>query len=194
MHRIKLTCLSAGVALGAAPAALAESGSEDNLFAGSLYQAGAAIIAFTVLLILLRKFAWGPIITGLQAREAKIKDDLESAESAAREAQAKLEEYKQQLAEAQKQSQQIIEQSRTEAARLSAQLKSQAETDITAMKDRAAADVNTAKEQAIGEIYEQTADLATQVAGKILQRELTAADQSALVSESLKELADLNRN
>ncbi len=163
-----------------------------SVFAGTLAQSIAAMIVFLLLLAILWKAAWGPILKGLQDRENKIKADLEHAEAAAKDANATLAQYKQQLADAQAEVRKIIDQGRAAADRLAAQLKDQAQADITRIRQRAQRDIKTAKEQAISEVYAQTAMLATQVAGKILQRQINAEDQQRLVQESLDELARSN--
>ncbi|MEE9212864.1 MAG: F0F1 ATP synthase subunit B [Phycisphaeraceae bacterium] len=163
-----------------------------SVFAGTIAQSIAAMIVFLLLLAILWKAAWGPILKGLQDRENKIKADLEHAEAAARDATATLEQYKTQLAEAQAEVRKIIDQGRAAADRLAAKLKDQAQADITQIHQRAQRDIKTAKEQAISEVYAQTAMLATQVAGKILQRQINAEDQQRFVQESLDELARSN--
>ena len=161
---------------------------DTNLFAGKPWQSIAAVISFLILLIVLRKFAWKPILQGLQDREQKIKTDLEHAEAAAKDATATLEKHKAQLAEAHAEARKIIDDSRTAAEKITAKVKSQTEMEIAQMRDHATNDIRKAKEQAIGEIYGQTASLATQVAGCILQRELNPTDQARLVQESLDEI------
>ncbi len=152
------------------------------------------IIIFTLFMIVLAKFVWPPILNGLKAREAKLRNDFQTAEDASKEAQTTLAEYKQQLAEAQKEAQRIIDESRSQAQQVGAQLKAQAEADAVALRDRNAAEIQAAKEQAIAEVYSQTAEIATQVASKILAKEISAADQQTLVNQSLQELGELNRN
>lgn len=152
------------------------------------------LILFLILLGVLGKFVWPPILSGLREREGKIRFDLQAAQDAAKQADATLADYKRQLAEAQKQAQQIVDESRGAAQKVAAQLKDEAQTQITQMKERAESDINTAKERAVSEIYEQAATLATQVAGQILRREINAADQSALVKESIDKLRSADRN
>ncbi|MEX0746335.1 MAG: F0F1 ATP synthase subunit B [Phycisphaeraceae bacterium] len=171
--------------LAAEPAAGEEAAS---LFEGTFWQSLAAVLAFLILLAILTRYAWAPIINALQQREAKIRGDLEQAERAQQQASATLAEYKAQLAEARKEAQQMIDQSRTEANRAAAQIKDQAQTDIGQMRQRAEREITAAKEQAIAELYEQTATLATSVAGQILGREISADDQRDLVEQSLSKL------
>jgi F-type H+-transporting ATPase subunit b len=180
--------ITGAAALALMPAVALAADDENNLFAGTLLQSLAAIIAFVILLVVLRKFAWGPILSGLQDREAKIKGDLEEAEKAANEANATLTEYKAKLADAQEQARAMIDQSRGDAQRVAAEIKDDTQNEINQMKERAQQDIGAAKEQALGEIYQQTAALATDVAGRILQRQINETDQQRLVDESLGQL------
>ncbi len=152
------------------------------------------IIVFGIFFVVLSLFVWPKILGALQAREDKVRGDLKEAETSAKEATATLAEYKQQLAEAQKQAQVIVDESRAAALQVGAQLKEQTQAEITQMRDRAQADIQAAKERAVTEIYEQTATLATQVAGQILRREINAGDQESLVRESIARLNDAGQN
>lgn len=183
----------AGIA-AAAPADGESAGSGGGLLSFDVGSYIWKIIIFTVFLIVLAKFVWPPILKGLQSREQKQRDDLKSAEDAAKDAQKTLAEYKQQLAEAQKEAQRIIDESRTAAQQVAAQVKAQAETDAKNLRQRNAAEIQAAKEQAITELYQHTAEIATQVAAKIIRKELNASDQQALVNQSLEELSSVNRN
>lgn len=151
------------------------------------------LVVFLLLLAILAKFVWPPILRGLQQRDAKIRGDLENAERASREAAASLEQYKKQLADAQREAQRIIEESRTNAQRVAEQVREQAEAQAVQMRQRAEADIDAAKQQAISEIYAEAATLATQVAGQILRREVRAEDHRQLVDQSLRELATTQR-
>ncbi len=161
---------------------------DPSVFAGTIAQSIAAIIVFLLLFSLLYKMAWGPILKGLQEREAKIKGDLHSAEAAAQKAAATLAEYQAKLATAQAEVMKIMDQGRIDAQKLADSIKTQTQEEITATRQRAQADIRTAKEQALAEIYATTATLATDVAGKILQRQINEQDQERLVHESLAEL------
>jgi len=179
---------------GATEAAAGAHAEAASPFAGTVYQSVAAIVVFVVVMVILKKAAWGPILTGLQDRENKIKSDLLAAENASKQAQASLEEYRKQLASANDEGRKIIDQAKADAQRVANQLREQAAAEITILKNRAEADIKAAKEQALAEVYEQTAVLATNVAGKILRRQITAEDQQTLVRESLAELGKSGKN
>lgn len=147
-----------------------------------------SIVVFLIFFGVLSFVVWPKILKGLQAREEKQRSDLQKAEKAAADAAATLKQYEAQLAEARKEAQQMIEQSRSDAAKLAGELKVQAENEVAQLRQRVQNEIRTAKEQAIGEIYAEAAMLATQVAGKILQREINPEDQKTLVEQSLGEL------
>ena len=151
------------------------------------------ILLFIILLVVLGKFAWPPILNGLRDREDKIRGDLEAAEQAAAKASRLQSDYEQQLTDANARVRQLIDQGRADAQKIAAQLKQDAQDEITLMRDRAATDIQSAKEQALTDIYTQTAALATNVAGRILKREIDVADQQRLVDEAVNEL-DRSRN
>jgi F-type H+-transporting ATPase subunit b len=190
---MKSICALAWIAL-ASPAALAAEEAPVTPFAGSLYQSAAAVIVFILLFAVLKKFAWGPILKGLQERENKIKGDLERAEEAAQQAANTLKEYQASLAQAHAEAQKVIDKGRNDAERVGAELKEQTQAEITRMKQRAEQDIRAAKEQALAELYTQTAVLATTVAGKILRREVNPQDQQRLVEESIRELGKATQN
>lgn len=175
-----------GLGLTVTSRAVAASGEDESLFAGTLAQSVAAVIVFLILLAVLRRFAWGPILQGLQDRENKIKSDLRHAEAAAQEAHAILQRYQDQLAQAQVEVGRIIDQGRAEAQRVAATLKQQTESELASLRQRAQADIGSAKEQALVELYAQAAGLATQVASCILHREINAQDHMRLIDESIQ--------
>ena len=164
----------------------AEGGSSP--FAGAIYQSIAAIIVFLLLLFILTKFAWGPILKGLQDREGKIKADLEAAERAAAEAKATLAQYQAQLAHGREQAAAIIQSATAEAQKAANGITAASERELAAMKARAEAEIRYAKEQAINDIYLQAANLGADIAGKILKREINPTDHQQLVEESLTAL------
>ena len=163
-------------------------------FAGTIYQAVAAAVVFIVVLIVLKKTAWGKILQGLQDRETRIKNDLEGAERSAKEAQKTLNEYQQQLAAANDEVRQVIDQGRADAQKIAAQIKQQAQDEIGQMRNRAESEIAAAKEQALNEIYAETATLATEVAGRILKRQISVEDQQQLVQDALAELTRTSNN
>ncbi len=187
MNRFIMGIVPVLVLLAASQSMAAEKGA--NPFAGTIYQAIAAAIVFIVVLVVLKKYAWGHILQGLQDREDRIRRDLTDAQNAANEADSTLKQYQGKLLEAQSEAQKIIDRSRQDAERIGQQIKDDAQQQITQMRQRATRDIRAAKELALNEVYGDIAELSTAVAGRILQREISATDQQQLIAESLDQLA-----
>jgi len=147
-----------------------------------------AIVLFILFAAILGFVVWPKILSALQAREQKLEGDLVGAEKARAQADEALATYKAKIAEAQKEAQSVVEEARKSAEAAGAKIKADTEADIAKMKERAAAEIEAAKDQALTEVYAQAAELSTQIAGRILKREISAADQQQLVNESLAEL------
>lgn len=153
-----------------------------------------AVVVFSLVLAVLMAKVWPAIARGLDEREAKIKGEIEAAAAARKQAAEALESYQQNLAEARAESQKMLEETRAQQQKLAADLKAKADAELTEMRDKARRDIEAAKRAALNEIYADAANLATAVAGKILSREVSAADNQRLVEESLNELQAASSN
>jgi F-type H+-transporting ATPase subunit b len=147
----------------------------------------SSLIIFGISFGILARFVWPRIVKGLDEREAKIRDEISSAEEARRRADEALKEYEKSLAEARAEADRMIEQTKAEQARLAADLKARAEEEVGALRRSALQNIEAAKRAALDEIYAETATLATRVAAKILDREVSEADQQRLVDETVAE-------
>lgn len=147
-----------------------------------------AVIVFCLVLAVLWAKVWPPITKGLDERAAKIRGEIEAAAAARKQAAEALETYQQNLAEARAEAQKMLEDTRAQQQKLAADLKAKADAELTEMRDKARRDIEAAKRAALNEIYADTANLATQIAGKILAREVSPSDHQRLVEESLAEL------
>ena len=148
----------------------------------------ATIVIFILLVAVLGKYAWGPNLAGLKAREEKIRKDIAAAEEARARAEATLRQYNDQLATAEQKVRDLLTKATADAEKLAGSIRTRGQQEAEEIKERAMRDIDAAREQALSEIYQQTADLATRVAEKILRRNLNADDQRGLVNESLQEL------
>jgi F-type H+-transporting ATPase subunit b len=146
------------------------------------------LIVFVVLLLVLTKYAWGPIATGLKAREDKIRNDIADAEAARKRAAETLEQYNKQLATAEQQVRDILTRAAADAEKIATSVKMQAQQEAEEIKERATKDIDAARKQALADIYAQAAELSTNIAAKILRRNLNADDQRDLVNSSLDQL------
>lgn len=186
-HPTSLVAVAMAVLLVVAAPAFG-AGDDENVFAGKIYQAIAALLTFLLVLFVLMKYAWGPILQGLADRENKIKSDLEEAEQARQEAKAALAEQQAQLKEVQIEAQKVVQTARADAEKVAAQLRREAETEIGNLRKQAQSDIRAAKEQALSEIYAKAADLSTLVASQIIRRDMSSDDVKTLVDNSLSAL------
>jgi F-type H+-transporting ATPase subunit b len=188
--------MAGALCLAAAPVLAAEGGAGHGDEATSpVYQPAqgiitgvATIVIFILLVAVLGKYAWGPILAGLKAREEKIRKDIAAAEEARARAEATLRQYNDQLATAEQKVRDLLTKATADAEKLAGSIRTRGQQEAEEIKERAMRDIDAAREQALSEIYQQTADLATRVAEKILRRNLNADDQRTLVNESLQEL------
>jgi len=147
-----------------------------------------AIIVFALVFIVLRVKVWPVISKGLDERADKIKSEIEAAASARKQAAEALETYQQNLAEARAEAQKMLDETRTQQQKMASDLKAKADVELNDMRDKARRDIEAAKRAALNEIYAEASTMATQIASKILAREVNAGDHQRLIDESLAEL------
>jgi len=147
-----------------------------------------SVVVFSIFFAVLAFVVWPKILKALQAREEKQRGDLEAAEKANADAKATLAEYERKLADAHAEARQILEQTRTDADQLRAKLKAETEAEMVKLREQASADIHRAKQAALQDLYAHSAELATAVAAKILQRQVTEPDTQRLIDQSLEEL------
>lgn len=153
-----------------------------------------ALIAFLILWAVLAKFAW-PAFTGmLDKREAKIKDDLDSAEAAKIEAQQSLEEYKQQLADARREAAGILDEARRAGEQVKADITAEAQAQADEMLAKAKKTIEKEKVAAIADLQGSVADLSVSVAGRLIGEDLSDDDQRKLIEKYVAEAGNLNAN
>ena len=146
------------------------------------------LLIFAGLVALLGKFAWGPIVDGLQKREDKIRADVEGAERARLEAEKARKDYQAEMAGAEQRVRDLMAQAQADGQRLATRIKMDAQNDAEEIKERAKAEIEQTRRDAVEDVRREAAELATAVAEKILRREINAQDQQALVDSSLDEL------
>jgi F-type H+-transporting ATPase subunit b len=167
----------------------AEKAGEPPIFTPVRIDLGVwTLVVFLLLFFILAKYAWGPMLEGLQRREQTIRGALEDAQRARDEAQRVRAELEQQLARANEQVRDIIEEGRRAAERTHEEMTSKARAEIQAERERAHREIELATDQARHELASQTIHLATLVASKALRRQVSLDDQRQLVEEALAEL------
>jgi len=146
-------------------------------------------LTFLLLLFLLRKFAWKPILTALKQRELAIKESLEQAEKAKEEAKKILSQNEANLAKAEEESKKIIEQSRLYAENLKQQILSESKSQAKKLLDDASLEIERKKIAALDELKIQIAQIAVDAASKILRENLDSEKNKNLVQNYIKEIS-----
>jgi F-type H+-transporting ATPase subunit b len=147
-----------------------------------------SIVIFAVLFFVLRKFAWGPILEGLQKREHNIEGAVEEAKKVREEMARQVADFQKQLAEANQQIPKLMEEARRSAEHLKEEMRAQAAADINVERQRLRREIEVARDQALQDIWNQAANLATVISARAIHRALAPEDHRRLVDEALSEI------
>ncbi len=149
------------------------------------------VITFVLLLLILKKMAWKPILNSLNEREKLIKESLEKADNARREAEKLIEENKAALSKAEEEAQKIIAQGREFSEKLRDQILIESKSEAKKIIDLANAEIARKNQEAFNQLKEEVANIAINAAEKIIRENLDADKQKNIVK---KYLSDLTKN
>ena len=141
------------------------------------------VVIFLTVLTVLWRFAFGPILAAVNAREAGINNALEEARTRQAEAERLLEEHKAQLADARRQAQELIAEGREAGGRLQKELEGKAREESEAILARARAEIGREKDAAVDALRRETVDLALAAASKLLHARLDGEQDRKLVMD-----------
>ena len=146
-----------------------------------------SIVNFLVLLYLLRRFMWGPIIATLDRRASKIREGLELTESARREREQLKQEVETVLAQARREAAAIAERTTKAAEAAAADIHARARADADRIREKGRADAQQLHDQALAQLRSELASMVVLAAGRLLGREISADQHRALIERSLDE-------
>jgi len=149
---------------------------------------GWAWVTFGVLLFLLYKLAWKPILSTIDNREKTIQGSLDNAEKAHQEAQSLLEKHEQMIKDAEEEAQKLIRENREAAEKSRQEIVQQARSSAEIMVQKAKAEIEKEKEAALHSLRAEVADLAIAATKKIIGETADEAKQRALVDEFIKKI------
>lgn len=147
------------------------------------------IVNFLLLLYLLNRFLFQPVLGRLDERQARITKGLEQAEAAARDRALARAEREAAVAEARREAQEMIARATKIADDSRAEIVATARAEAEKLTVRAREEITAEKERAIAELRGQVADLALEAAGKLVRSEMSGATQRRLVEEFLTEVS-----
>jgi F-type H+-transporting ATPase subunit b len=186
--RIVATAL---VLLSSVPSAVwAQGGGEGG---GMLYDINTGLSAWTllvfaILVFVLGKFAWGPILQVVEAREKNIQSALDEAAQRNEEAAKLLEEHKAQLADARRQASELIAEGRAVGENVRKEIEEKARGEAQAIVERARAEIERERDAALDTLRRESVELALAAASRLMQENLDQAKDRALVERYLGEL------
>jgi F-type H+-transporting ATPase subunit b len=145
-------------------------------------------VVFLLLLFVLSKYAWAPILEGLKNREKAISNVLDEAKKLRDENARDTAKFKAELQEAFAKIPAMMEEARRDAADLKEQLRTEGNAEVQKERTRLLRELDIARDQALQDIWNQAANVATLIASRAIGRSLTGDDHRRLVDEALDEL------
>jgi F-type H+-transporting ATPase subunit b len=163
-----------------------EAGKVD-LFKGWIDLSVYTIIVFLILFFILYKYAWGPIATGLDAREQSIARDRHEADHAKKEAGQMRDRLTAERAKADAEIRAMLDKARADAQQTAAEELARGKADLATERERMYREVGIARDAMQKEVYDNGVTLATLISAKTIKKQLNEHDHRALIDEALHE-------
>jgi F-type H+-transporting ATPase subunit b len=160
----------------------------NDIFAPRLDLTIWTIIVFVGLLLVLRRFAWKPMLQGLQGRENRIRGALDEAQTARDEAHKLRDQFQAEMAKLSEKIREAMDEARREGQQTKERMVSEGKTEIQAESERRRREIQVEAEQAKRELWNQTAQLVTLVSAQVIGRNINADDHRNLVEQAIAEL------
>jgi F-type H+-transporting ATPase subunit b len=148
----------------------------------------AELIAFVIMVAILARYAYPPIMRAAEARQRQIEEGVRAAQEAERRLKEVQKDVEQTLAEARRQARETINRAHQEAAAEAEELRERGRKDAEAQVDRARGDIQAEKDRAIQELRAQVGALVVDAAGKVLGAAIDEKAHARLIEESLREV------
>ncbi len=146
------------------------------------------IVTFFLLMLILKKTAWGPLLHAIEEREGRIKADREGAEKARSEAERIQRELEAQMAGVQIKSKDLLAAALRDGEALRARLKSEAEADAAAIKAKTTLELAVEKDKLVGDLRKEVASLSVMAAEKLMRKSVDAGVQKTVLDGFFKDL------
>lgn len=159
----------------------------------NLAQLITQIVGISVLLFLLVKFLYRPILKVLDERSARIRESLEAADRAKEQAAASQAQMQDEMQRSREEGQQMIAQAREMAARFRDEEMSKAREEIAAERRRAEADIQRERDAAIEDLRREFAGLAITAAERVVERSLDESAHKDIIDKVLEESASIGK-
>jgi len=146
------------------------------------------ILTFLLLVFVLAKFAWKPLLKMLQDREEMVRSSIEDAEKAKSELERLNEESEAIMAKARSEAQSILADGKAAAEKVKDDIIAKSKEQANKIREDAGNQIQVEKDKAISEIKKEVVNLTLSVAEKLIQKNLSDADNKSLIEESLKKM------
>ncbi len=172
------------------PGALLAQGGEGG---GGLYDINTGLsvwtlIVFGMLVFILGRYAWGPILGAVEAREKGIQQALDEAAARNAEATRILAEHKEQLADARRQASELIAEGKAAGEELRKEIEEKARAEAQSIVERARQEIERERDQAIETLRKESVELALAAASRLMQENLDTQKDRELVERYLSEM------
>lgn len=138
-----------------------------------------------------RKYLIGPVRKLIEARQKEIDDMYENAGNAREEAMAMKEEYLKKLNDAQMTSDKIVKDAVARGQKREEEIVEKAKNEAGQILQKAQDDIRLEKKKAVNEAKNEISDMALEIAGKVVGRQLSAADKAEMIDRFIDELGDI---
>ncbi len=145
---------------------------------------------FILLIYLVSKFAWGPVMDMMQKREDYVANEIDAAEKSRAEAEKASKEAVEQLQQTRQEAQQIIEDAKTAGVKQEQDIVASAKKEAERIKQSAQEEIQNEKDKAIQALQDQVASLSVLIASKVIEKEISAQDQDKLIEEYIKQVGE----
>jgi F-type H+-transporting ATPase subunit b len=146
------------------------------------------IITFIVLVLIMWRAAWKPLVDALDVRAEKVRSDIENAEKNRIESEQLLAEHERMMDRAKEEATKIIAEGKSDAEKLKDSIVARANSEAKELTERAKKEIFLAKEKALDELKAEVVILSTEIASKIIAKNLKPDDQKAIVEKAIKKL------
>jgi F-type H+-transporting ATPase subunit b len=146
------------------------------------------IVTFLILVALLAKFAWRPLLEALEARQASIRKSLDDARAAKQELERLHAESAQILAQARTEAEAMISRTRSDADRFREELKQKARSEAATIISNAERQLELETSRALQQIRTEAVDISIAIASKLLQKNVTREDNERLIEDTFRQL------
>ena len=150
------------------------------------------VVTFLLLLFVLKRVAFKPIVGALEKRQKTIQDSLDTAKSTEEKAGSLLENYQKQIANSQEESRKILEEGRTLGEKMRGEIITQSKKESAQILKTAREEIEREKGRALGDLRKEVADLALDAASKVIGKSLKRKDHIQLINETISEVEKTN--